>query len=683
MRTAKSASKVPRFLPFVKGDRSETAVGIVVALAAFLIYLLTLAPTVTFIDSGELAAVTSTLGIAHPTGYPLFTLVGWLFTKLPIGESEIIRVNLMAAVFCSLGILMFFKVLMLLLGRPVGHEVALGSKDVGSRKRSGSTSGKSRTTLRPQQVGRSFALIAAAFGSLVLAFSETYWSQAVAVEVYSLHCLLIASVIYLFLRALLPADPRHGAVQNSLSGIGDQEVNTRPQVIRFLVRERYWLAFALTLGLSLSNHMTTILLVPAFLYLYFAAQGFNKDAFKKILLLVILFLAGLSFYLYLPIRASQNPPLNWGNPTTLERLLWHLSGKQYRVWIFESTEAAAKQFKYFLSALPKEFAYFPLVFAVLGLWKLFKEQRKLFYFTLLLFIGCVAYSINYDIHDIDSYFLLAYLTVALWAGLGVGQVFSWLKERDVRNLFAGAVILSAFAVLMSNHREVDESKNYLVEDYTVNMFDSIQPNGILLSFQWDYFVSSSLYFQFVKNVRRDVVVIDKELLRRSWYFNQLWTNYPWLVGKSQKEIDAFLKELYKFEHDTPYDASVIQARYIEMINSFIDKNIESCPIYVTFEIEGEIGAKYQRVPEGLAFRLYKDREYHEMKPFDFKFRDIRKTNRLIQAIKQMYPMMLTNRGICTAQHGRLAEAATYFDKALTFDPNFTEARRWKEQLRLP
>src|SRR4249920_3151898 len=78
------------------------------ALIAFSVYLMTLAPTVWFIDSGELASVATTLGIAHPTGYPLFTIIGHLFSMLPIGTSEIYRLNLMSSFFCALGIFMFF-----------------------------------------------------------------------------------------------------------------------------------------------------------------------------------------------------------------------------------------------------------------------------------------------------------------------------------------------------------------------------------------------------------------------------------------------------------------------------------------------------------------------------------------------------------------------------------------------
>ena len=55
-------------------------------------------------------------------------------------------------------------------------------------------------------------------------------------------------------------------------------------------------------------------------------------------------------YSYLPISASQSPFLNWGNPIDFERILRHISGKQYQVWLFSSTEAAKKQFIYFIES---------------------------------------------------------------------------------------------------------------------------------------------------------------------------------------------------------------------------------------------------------------------------------------------------------------------------------------------
>ena len=57
---------------------------ILTGFAVFIIYLFTLAPSVVQIDSGELATVQATLGIAHPTGYPLFTMIGYLFSLIPL-----------------------------------------------------------------------------------------------------------------------------------------------------------------------------------------------------------------------------------------------------------------------------------------------------------------------------------------------------------------------------------------------------------------------------------------------------------------------------------------------------------------------------------------------------------------------------------------------------------------------
>jgi len=80
-------------------------------LVDFIIYFLTLAPAVQFIDSGELAVVCQSLGIAHPTGYPLYTLLGRLFSLLPL-EDTIFRVSFMSLLFtCFASVALFFLLL--------------------------------------------------------------------------------------------------------------------------------------------------------------------------------------------------------------------------------------------------------------------------------------------------------------------------------------------------------------------------------------------------------------------------------------------------------------------------------------------------------------------------------------------------------------------------------------------
>src|SRR5215472_17615206 len=87
---------------------------------ALLVYFLTANPSVTFTDSGELAAVATTLGIAHPTGYPLFTLLGHLWTKLPLPLSPVGKMNLFAALCTALSVFLFYGIMLELLGRSSG-----------------------------------------------------------------------------------------------------------------------------------------------------------------------------------------------------------------------------------------------------------------------------------------------------------------------------------------------------------------------------------------------------------------------------------------------------------------------------------------------------------------------------------------------------------------------------------
>ncbi len=589
-------------------------VGFFVALFAFAVYMKTLAPSVTFIDSGELATVACTLGIAHPTGYPLFTLLGWVFSKLPIAAEEIVRLNIMAAVFCAAGVFVFFQLMHLIL--------MLGLKSKGGAG----------------------VLVASTGASLLLAFSETYWSQATSVEVYSLHVFFLSVVLFCFIRANFYEENKRGSVE------GDGMISAT----------NWWVLFAFALGLSFTNHMTTILLAPGLLYLYFAVQGWGRDSWQRILRMGVPFVLGLSVNLYLPIRAAKGAVLNWGNPVTLERFFWHLSGKQFRVWLFSSTEAAGKQLKYFINSLPNEFAYIGLVLALVGIAVLFRAHKKLGIGVLLLFLFCVFYSINYDIHDIDSYFLLAYVCVALGSGFALLQIFSWMdRAGSIQRQLVGSLIIAASLAPMAVHYKVnDESSNFLVEDYTKNMFASVKPNALVLSFQWDFWVSASYYFQIVKGYRPDVAVIDKELLRRSWYLLQLERHYPWLVQQSSTEIDAFNKELFKFEHDLPYNPAVIQGRFVEMIASFISKNVSTRPVYVTPEIEQEFTVGYTRIPEGLAFRLVRDPSFHGTSLVNYSVRPFARKGRLEDTLKNLYVSSLNARAAYYHRNGFALESQT-------------------------
>src|SRR4030095_16331863 len=79
--------------------RFDSALAMLLFIAAFVLYLRTLAPSLLYGDSAEFQTIAYTLGIGHPTGYPIYVLLAKLFTFLPVGEIAY-RVNLFSA-FCA------------------------------------------------------------------------------------------------------------------------------------------------------------------------------------------------------------------------------------------------------------------------------------------------------------------------------------------------------------------------------------------------------------------------------------------------------------------------------------------------------------------------------------------------------------------------------------------------------
>ena len=190
-----------------------------------------------------------------------------------------------------------------------------------------------------------------------------------------------------------------------------------------------------------------------------------------------------------------------------------------------ANEIVSKQFLHFFDSLWTEFGTGIILLAIPGVYRLSKMNGKIYYFTILTFFTCIFYSVNYDIHDIDSYFLLAYITLAIWIGFGALYIFE-LFSKYIRNnsqaaIFSGVLIILSLVGLGTNFSYNDASKDYAVEEYTMNIFRNTPPNSIIISSQWDFWLASSWYYHFVKHERQDMVAIDKELLRRSWYFKFL------------------------------------------------------------------------------------------------------------------------------------------------------------------
>lgn len=596
----------------------------VILLLSFVIYFKTLSPTVSFIDSGELAVVSQTLSIAHPTGYPLYTLLGRIFTLLPVKDT-IFRVNLMSLLY-----VVFTNLLLFLIFSPLAEEFIRNSAK--------------------KIVYFAIKFFIPLIATLIFAFTPVLWSQATTNEVYALHIFLMTLLLYLILKWW------KNPAQNEKSFY----------LIIFLY------------GLSFGNHMSSVLLALPLLVLFLIRYQTKLFVQQRILAVLFFFVLGFSVYLYLPVRSAQNPLLDWGNPETWANFKRHISAWQYQVWIFTETSAQlSHRFASYLKLFYQQFSWYLIPFGFAGLIFMFRKSLKLAVFLALYFFLDIFFGINYSITDIEPYFLSSFLIFAVWVGVALVGILVFviknLEKNSPANVESVAIIFPiVFLVfpalnLIKNYKEQDRSRNYFAYDYCQNILKSVDKNAVILGDVWDFY-SPWLYIRYIENSRPDVVFLDKELFRRTWYFDYIKRTYPKIYKKSENEINSFLEQLYLFENKKPYDPVVIEDKFQQLINSFWLNNYDTHPVYFNlYGKEHHIRTNVLTIPEGLVFRIRKELAYY---PYNFPNLELRglkdpslyKDNRTLFYLSQ-YPLMLRKRASYLTDFKQETEAAELFKRA--------------------
>ena len=510
----------------------QTRIGFPIALflIAFSIYLLTLAPTITWrndgADGGDLIAAAYTLGIAHPPGYPVYVVLGKLFTLLPIGDIAY-RVNLMSAFFAAATI-------------PLVYLITLGLCN--SLSRGGDTRA-------PR--------IAASAAALSFAFSPTFWSQATIAEVYTLNAFFVALLFYLLLK-WRGEDRQPTAASNDL------------------------LLAAFIYGLSLGNHLSMLMLGPAALFLIVEGKRHNRIHLKGLLAAGLSFLLGLSIYLFLPLRAMQHPPVNWGDPHTWSGFLWTVSGQLYRRFAFSlSPSYIPARVSAWASLLVQQFGWWGLLLGLIGLWRCLEEDRTFSIFSLLAFSAVVIYAIGYNTTDSYVYLIPSYLVFATWLGAGIHYLLAALRQaRDRGRLtfhasrFTLLFLCLPFVSLWQNFSSLDLSKDRSAYEYGAEAFEVLEPSAIVIA-DTDPHTFTLWYFSYVVGERPDVVVLNKTLLGYSWYRDNMRLLYP-QVSIPSGGVDA--------------------------LTHLIESNCAYHPIYLT-DYEPSSLARYSFSPRGPLYRL--------------------------------------------------------------------------------
>ncbi len=540
-------------------------------LISFVLYAMTINQFVTFTDNGELAASSILLGIAHPTGYPLFTILGYIWSLIPLPISKILQMNLLSALYISGSSIVLFFIIQLFLSKFWYTKIQQGNTKAKGKKE------KFVSEIKYLNLEKSHINILSFISSLTYLGAQTIWQQANSYEVYSLQLLLFNLFLYFALKIYF---------------------NLHSETTKL------WYVLAFLWGLMLANHLIAVWLAPALFWLYFTDKDYkfsiNKHKLMQLSVLALFVVIPLSLYMYLPIRSAMLPEINWGwVHRGFDKFLYHLSGKQYQVWMFSDNSVASKNLANFFSLLPYQLGFIGIVFLLIGLWKSFKN-RLIAIFLSLIVLFTVLYSMNYSIFDIENYFVTPFAVFFIFLSLGMA-IFTMKYSKFT--LFLILIPIFNFGFNFSeNNRSVDVSVN----EYCDNLLNNIEKDAILISAQWDYFVGPFIYLQKVEHKRTDIIVFEKELLRRTWYPKQFQLEHPNLYSKSKSAFQQYEPILELFESEQPYNPNDIQMKYLNLHKSIIENNWNERPIYVTLDAylsDVEFYNQYDVVPLGFAMKV--------------------------------------------------------------------------------
>jgi hypothetical protein len=521
----------------------------VAALAVWILYAITLAPTTAFWDTSEYIATAHILGIPHPPGNPTFVVLAraWELLLAPLGLSTAVRINLFSATMTALAHGCWFLVF---------HRIA--------------------AAFTPD---RRMRLIGAGLAVLVSATAFTVWSQSnVNEKVYT---------VSLFSIALLTWLAFHWR-DNLGQGKDDNLI----------------LLMIFVLALAVGNHLMSFLAAPALIVFILLVEPRTLGNWKLYVFGAAVALLGLSIHLYLPLRASLGPIINEADPSTWQALMDSLARRQYdkpSMFADPTDPSLPRGLSLIVAQIGNYFQYFdwqwgrslggadtlfagvrPLftaVFVALGLYgayEHFRRDRASWWYAAILFatvsIGLVGY-LNFkygysypipggggmemrEVRERDYFFIVSFSMWGLWAGLGVFGLWQHAAQtlggrparpdgaetdpsgagpsgagrsgagrsgtgRSGRGLaLASPILILAALPLLLNWTYADRSSDYSARDWAYNLIMSVEPYGVLFT-NGDNDTFPLWYIQEVEKVRRDVTVIVMSYLNTPWYAHQV------------------------------------------------------------------------------------------------------------------------------------------------------------------
>jgi hypothetical protein len=467
-----------------------------------------------------------------PTGYPLYVLLGWLWSHLLPAGNVAWRMNLLSAVFAAATVVVLYRLATLMLAQ------ALPDAPAAAR------------------------LVSAACVAATFALSQTFWSLALIAEVYTLHVLLLALMLWLAMQTgCVPDSRRTEQTREEVGGSPPTPPRAFPAFRGAPMQAGqkkdgpYTLLLALVFGLGLAHHVTTVLLLPALL-LYLWLEGALRFTPGWLARHALVALAPLLLYLYLPLAAPYTPyatiNLSEAQPplvlyeNTPAGFVAHVTATVFRGDL-KPAAVGLGRFEMAGQLLIGQVGWVGVGLAVIGLLVLLRGRKwALLALTGLAFGAIVAFNLIYFIGDVFVLFTPAWLLVCLWLGVGILALTSNLArsfvrgkmgapeeaavgymktrlETNMHRLVTTGLALFFFALpvwlLISNGGVVDQSRTVQAAQRWQSILREPLPDRAVLLSNDRNEMMPMWYFQFVEQQRPDLVGLFPLIVPEPAYSN--------------------------------------------------------------------------------------------------------------------------------------------------------------------
>lgn len=599
---------------------------------AFFLYLLTAPPFLLWLDASRFVAAIVTLGIANPPE-PLYIMLAKPFTFIPFG-SYIFRIQIFSALTAAITLFLLYKLILL-------------------------------------QSNQKIAL----FGTVLMAFSYQFWSQAQNVETFILVTLIEVIILYLLIKA--QSSKRQFFISLTL--------------------------IALLMGLSTGTNPVILSIVPTILWVMWTKRQFlTIGGFAT--WLVVGIIAVIAVHLYIPIRASANPFLNYWRAQTLEGVWGVSTGGGLNVYVPEigrvngftgSPEVFFKSTWHYLEMWLIKFTPILVPFMVAGAIYLWQKNRFYFIFWGLIVLTNWLFSSLYFSGNQESWFLVSDVAWVVVAGVGLywsenGLLSVILKRFKLPVKYANYAKFLIFLALVPliiwlpflNRRDW-----VLTEDYIKNLYRPMDDEQAIIFGSSDLYDSISFYVHDIPGTavyKHNVIPITDNLLYiLRWYRDNLKSTTDLKIPD-----DAGLK----------YDSAQEYSKYA---NEFFAQNLPKYKIFITIPalrnnfLQAYRGqnlgpslrideTKFKLVPQGMLMQLVEKESTtsSNLGFFDYQFtQDF--PNRKPFMLEQTYQGELTgmlneyaysleNLGDGLLREGKADQAFKYYSQAFDFNPKNAE-----------